>query len=263
LQAKKPAWRFHALDLIGVAAAVCAAVSAHPTKPIVASELAEANPPAACPPQWLPVLVATASSSGLLQPYAPNPGCTPRYEFNDSLSTGVDPLAPRGDATWFLTVKFQNATIGFLANSAVNESTSCDQLAAIAINNQTNEEVVLGTSTLIEEGYQLGWTAAIGEEIQFRYWNGEEEKEYFVLERFKMVAESVQGSFENGSKILEVQEIPPCKCQLCTKYVGTVSSMGLSFNIEGPLNIGGLVPRRMRTVAIVTGVLGLNLSSSQ
>ena len=28
-------------------------------------------------------------------------------------------------------------------------------------------------------------------------------------------------------------------------------------------DIGGLVPRRMRTVAIVTGVLGLNLSSSQ
>ena len=28
-------------------------------------------------------------------------------------------------------------------------------------------------------------------------------------------------------------------------------------------DIGALVPRRMRTVAIVTGVLGLNLSSSQ
>ena len=75
LQATKPASRFHALDLIGVVAAVCAAVSAHPTKPIVASELAGAKPPAACPPQWLPVLVATTSSG-----YAPV-DC-PTYDFS-------------------------------------------------------------------------------------------------------------------------------------------------------------------------------------
>ena len=129
------------------------------------SEPAEAKDPAACPPQWLPVLLASASTSGLLQPYAPNPGCTPRYEYNESLSRDlVDPL----DATWLTQVKLKNATIGFLADSAVNLSTSCDQLAAIAINNQTNEEAVLGVSTLIEQAYLLGWTASTGEEIQFR-----------------------------------------------------------------------------------------------
>ena len=97
LQAKKPASRFHALVLIGVAAAFRAAVSAHPTKPIVASELAEANYPAAFPPQWLPVLLATASTSGLplpIEPYLPNPGCAARYAVNESF--------PRGnvDAAW-------------------------------------------------------------------------------------------------------------------------------------------------------------------
>ena len=49
LQAAKPASRFHALVLLGVAAAFRAAVSAQPTKPTVASELAEAKHPAAFP----------------------------------------------------------------------------------------------------------------------------------------------------------------------------------------------------------------------
>ena len=74
---------------------------------------------------------------------------------------------------------------------------------------------------LIAQGYLLGWTASTDEEIQFRYWNGEEEKEYFVLERFIMVNDDAklgQGSFENGPKILEVQEVPLCECQLCTNY---------------------------------------------
>jgi len=217
LQAKKPAWRFHALDLIGVAAAVCAAVSAHPTKPIVASELAEAKYPAAFPPQWLPVLLATASTSGLplpIEPYLPNPGCTARYAVNESLRSGD--LA----AAWSIEVKSNNATIGFLVKSGVNASTSCDQLAAIVINEETNEEQIIGVSSLIENwGYSLGWFASEGEEIRFRYWDGEAEEEYFGLERFIMTpgdTNLLQGNFSAGFRILDVQEVPPCKCQLCT-----------------------------------------------
>merc|ERR1719157_430606 len=47
-----------AVVLIGVAAAFCATFV---TKPCVASKLAELNNPVACPPQWLPVLVASNS----------------------------------------------------------------------------------------------------------------------------------------------------------------------------------------------------------
>ena len=46
------------LVLIGVAAAFRAAFLPHMTKSSVASKLAEANHPVACPPQWLPVLLA-------------------------------------------------------------------------------------------------------------------------------------------------------------------------------------------------------------
>ena len=59
LQAKEHASRFRALVLIGVAAAFCAAVIPHITKPSVASKLAEAEHRVAFPPQWLPLLLAS------------------------------------------------------------------------------------------------------------------------------------------------------------------------------------------------------------
>ena len=55
----KGASGFRALVLLGVAAAFCAASTPHATNPsVVVSKLAEVNPPVACPPQWLPVLLA-------------------------------------------------------------------------------------------------------------------------------------------------------------------------------------------------------------
>eukprot|EP00964_Phaeocystis_antarctica_P121293 scaffold84969_cov57-Phaeocystis_antarctica.AAC.1 len=62
MQAKKHGKRFSALVLIGVAAAFCAGVIPHITKPSVASKLAGAEHPVAYPPQWLPLLLATAST---------------------------------------------------------------------------------------------------------------------------------------------------------------------------------------------------------
>ena len=53
----KGASGFRALVLLGVAA-FCAASIPHETMPSVASKLAEVNHPVACPPQWLPVLLA-------------------------------------------------------------------------------------------------------------------------------------------------------------------------------------------------------------
>ena len=46
------------LVLFGVAAAFRAAFLPHMTESSVASKLAEANHPVACPPQWLPVILA-------------------------------------------------------------------------------------------------------------------------------------------------------------------------------------------------------------
>ena len=61
LQAKKDASSSLALVLIGVAAVLCAAFIPHVTTPRVASRLVEVNHPDACPPQWLPVLLASGS----------------------------------------------------------------------------------------------------------------------------------------------------------------------------------------------------------
>ena len=51
--------------LIGIAgsATSCAAFVMYETKTRVASKLAEINHPVACPPQWLPVLLAASSPS--------------------------------------------------------------------------------------------------------------------------------------------------------------------------------------------------------
>ena len=57
----KDASSIRAVVLIGVAAAFCATFV---TKPCVASKLAELHNPVACPPQWLPVLVASNSHEG-------------------------------------------------------------------------------------------------------------------------------------------------------------------------------------------------------
>ena len=67
-KAKNDGSSFRTLMLIGVAAAFCAAFTPHMTKPSVANKLAEANHPVAVPPQWLPVLLASAPSPSLPPP---------------------------------------------------------------------------------------------------------------------------------------------------------------------------------------------------
>eukprot|EP00964_Phaeocystis_antarctica_P079224 scaffold49346_cov51-Phaeocystis_antarctica.AAC.2 len=80
LWAKKDASSFRMLVLIGVAAAFCAAFNPHMTKPSVASKLVEINHPDACPPQWLPVLLASSSRR------EDNPA--PRFDDEDLLFEG-------------------------------------------------------------------------------------------------------------------------------------------------------------------------------
>ena len=66
---------FRALVLIGVAAALHAALTPHMTESSVESKLVEqASQPVAIPPQWLPVLLANAPASTPNSP--PAPPCT-------------------------------------------------------------------------------------------------------------------------------------------------------------------------------------------
>eukprot|EP00964_Phaeocystis_antarctica_P121655 scaffold85321_cov69-Phaeocystis_antarctica.AAC.1 len=68
-QAKKHASSSRVLFLISVAATFCAAFIPNTTKPCAASRLAEDNRPIVCPPQWLPVLLAShEAGSGLMVP---------------------------------------------------------------------------------------------------------------------------------------------------------------------------------------------------
>ena len=220
------------LVLIGAAAAFRATFLPHMTKPSVASKLAEANHPIARPPQWLPVLLASASENpNTIEGYVPNPGCTPRYE----VANKTDQSQYQEAAAWApIQVTFNGATFGFLANADFNSTTSCDQMAAFGLN-ATNGTEVRATSSLIPGGYALGWFGVEGEEIEFRFWNGAEEKEYFVHQKFTMgasgSAENEQGSYDIGigPKILELAEVPACGCQVGCTHIN-LSNIGLPLN---------------------------------
>ena len=133
----KDASSIRAVVLIGVAAAFCATFV---TKPCVASKLAELHNPVACPPQWLPVLVASNSHEGnatlhaaLVRLHQEDPSATRRllqplqacsYESNvlydDAAKTfGADPLfgadaQPAGqyDASYKFWTPTQSSPIG-------------------------------------------------------------------------------------------------------------------------------------------------------
>ena len=151
----------------------------------------------------------------------PNPGCTPFFVANETQE------AYDVAAIWVIQVTLDGSLIGYLAdNSIFNSTTSCDQVAAIGLNTVTKEPEIRATSFLTSSGYSLGWFGLEGEEIEFRYWNGEEEKEYLVHEKFIMGKshsdENEQGSHDSsiGPKILELAEIiPVCGCQVgCTHW---------------------------------------------
>ena len=222
-QVKNSASSFRTFALIGVAAAFCCASTAaipHIIKPSVASKLTVADHPVAFPPHLLPVLLAQQDpSDDDPEPYLPNPGCVARYVTNDSLAFQN---AYAVDVTWDpIHLMFDGVQIGFLVNASVNYSTSCDQLAAFGYSDVTMQLEVRGVSSLTQGGYHLGWFGAEDEEIEFRYWNGEEEKEYYVHQTFTMPGTSlVEGSYNAsiGPKILEVEDRPACGCEAGCKY---------------------------------------------
>eukprot|EP00964_Phaeocystis_antarctica_P094811 scaffold61445_cov55-Phaeocystis_antarctica.AAC.1 len=157
-------------------------------------------------------------------PNLPNPGCARFFVVNESRQIGYDVVALWSPIQMMLNGSF----IDYLADdSTLNETTSCDQVAAMGRNSVTKEWEARGTSSLTSSGYALGWLGVEGEEIEFRHWNGEEEREYFVHEKFIMGRTdsplNFRGSYNKsiGPVILELAEAPPCGCLGCKNfYIG-------------------------------------------
>ena len=160
-------------------------------------------------------------------PNLPNPGCTPFFVVNESIQIGYNTdaiFAP-------IQVLLNGSLVGYLADDSIhNWTTSCDQLAAIGVNPVTGEPEIRATSLLTSSGYALGWLGIVGEEIEFRFWNGEEEKEYSVLLLHTMGTafspENYRGSFDPsiGPVIFELVELVElCGCQIgCQKFSHTI-----------------------------------------
>ena len=88
-QAKEHASTCRALVLIGVAAAFCAAFIPNTAKPCVASKLAEVDHPVVCPPQWLPVLLASTHKA--LSTTRLAAACSPHWVVGDVNSICLTP----------------------------------------------------------------------------------------------------------------------------------------------------------------------------
>ena len=105
--------------------------------------------------------------------------------------------------------------------------TSCDQIAAFGV----IDRVIRGTSILVNKGFSLGMIGNTGDEIEFKYWSAEKEKEYFVYGKFKgpnfndeptykMANGGSLGSWVPGKELkLRLCETRPCDpcANSCTK----------------------------------------------
>ena len=171
LQAKKHASRFRALVLIGVAATFYAAAIPHITK------LAEAEPPVACPPQWLPVLLAS-----LEYPTSPIEALEPPVSCNNS------PFVLNDDIVWHsgsavmipATVSFNGKPKGWPIGG-ISGPHECDEMASVG-----PDGTVRGKSHLINAGFDLYIIGTDGEMIEFRYYSAAENTIYYSDFRYQM-----------------------------------------------------------------------------
>jgi len=97
-------------------------------------------------------------------------------------------------------------------------STSCDEIAAIGV----RDGVVRGVSSLIASGFSIGMIGDHGEQIEFRYWNSKQGKEYFVDSQYTMASNEQVGSFAKGKEInLVLSDKYLCKpcANRCSHYL--------------------------------------------
>ena len=164
----------------GVAATFYAAVIPHITKLSVASKLAEAEPPVACPPQWLPVLLAS-----LKYPTSPTEALEPFGRCNDSpfviYEGGDDTILHLASAVMVpATVSFNGKPKGWPIGG-MGGPHECDEMASVG-----PDGTVRGKSHLIVAGFSLGILGADGEMIEFRYYSAAEKTTYYSDFRYEM-----------------------------------------------------------------------------
>ena len=152
-KAKGHASRFRALVLIGVAAAFCAAVIPHITKPSVTSKLAEAEHPVAFPPQWLPVLLASQSPP----PPPPSPLPTPPSALTSPPSDVAPLVLHRG---WCPTWCLSSATRSWACTTL--ECAPCSEacLAGDYGGHKGKENPERRKDPLAQEDHQRSWTCS-------------------------------------------------------------------------------------------------------
>ena len=150
-----------------------------------------------------------------------NPDCTAHFVTGDtSAFPDTATMVPA-----FVTL--DGAQIGYPVDGTT-ETTSCDQIAAIVMTDGV--EVVRGVSTLIDTGYSLAFLGTAGDQIEFKYWNGAQQKEYnaqglfdtsTVSQTYTMKAGGNLGSFaKGGAQELVLSVAPFCKpCESgCSHY---------------------------------------------
>ena len=159
--------------------------------------------PVACPPQWLPMLLASSSheafSTRRRMKDAINPGCTAHFVMDDV--GGLPDAASMMPAY----VTLDGVQIGY-PEDGTTQKTSCDQIAAV------RGTSVRGTSGLITQGFSVGIIGTAGEEIEFKYWNEANQQEYSVEFRYTMEANGLVGSFnqsQGGAQELVLSLPPP------------------------------------------------------
>jgi len=100
----------------------------------------------------------------------------------------------------------------------IDGSTSCDEIAAIGV----RDGVVRGVSSLVSSGFSIGIIGDHGEQIEFRYWNSKQGKEYFADYLYTMASNEQVGSFGKGKEInLVLSETYTCKpcASRCSHYL--------------------------------------------
>ena len=103
------------------------------------------HPVVACPPQWLPVLLASSSHKARRRKTdAIKPGCTAHFVMDD-----VDGL-PDAASMMPAYVTLDGVQIGSTEDGTTQNTTSCDQIAAVA------NGTVRGTSDFITQGFSVG-----------------------------------------------------------------------------------------------------------
>ena len=172
----------------------------------MASKLAEAEHPAACPPQWLPVLLATLESptsfelEPWLKPLVPDRPC------NDS-PFGA-PSCPEGECPESASiapgiVSFNGVPMGWPAgencNGTLSNICACDVMVAV-IDPFGPDETVRGVSTLVGKGFSLGILGKTGDRIEFRYYSAAQDTTYYSDFRWVFEKDAQIGSFSDTNE---------------------------------------------------------------